>query len=743
MRKILIYTMTILSLMAFCSCNKSEDKLNVGFKPVTEGDIEASWEGGTYTFEYTLENATQSIVKPTCQEDWISGWITGEYGKVTFTVAENPSEEERTAEVRLDYEDQYIEFKVHQEGRAVGGNEHFRIEFSSVATTSFTAKVTPSDMDMTYVVLSSDAASMVGFEDDELLFEDAMDYYRRMAENYNMTLAGAIEQFLVTGVYEDKMSNLEPGTEYCLFVIGVSVLGNDAEMLAPIARAYVTTKSVDKVDVYLTIDVETEYLGGGQAQADVQILTDNTDIKYFAALLSQEDFDIYGASMPEAAEGYLKNFIILQTMGDLTLEQIYEYYAYKGTYKYSYTCDAKEYYWMTAFAVDESMNIISDVYYQRFQAPGLNSDNEIALEVKEVTAVSALIASTASNDDPYWVGVATTESLRDWDDEYLMWAFVDYYDIASYLFHGSQSDLLFENLYPETDYTALAFGFDDGSYTTGLTRAKFKTEEGGTAAECTFEFKITNLKPRSVDVEVIPSDPSVHYYYDLFPADYTIDQVREYYETACENQIASGTVQDASEYWRYTATFMGNDKWTYDLTPNTSYWFVAMAVDIDAGKITNMQGSDVFTSPEPIISDAVCKLDLSSYYDGDELYAYDPSEYSRYEGKAFLVVRTEVSGPAEHWYHMIYAWDDSYETYSDEIIINNIVKGVVDADTSEWPCTWDKEYVAYAVAVDADGNYGQVFRQRFTLTKDGASPIDEIVQAPVSTVYIPSERLQF
>ena len=92
---------------------------------------------------------------------------------------------------------------------------------------------------------------------------------------------------------------------------------------------------------------------------------------------------------------------------------------------------------------------------------------------------------------------------------------------------------------------------------------------------------------------------------------------------------------------------------------------------------------------------------------------------------------------------MIYAWADVYDTYSDEMIINNIVNGVKDSGTSGWTCTWDKEYVAYAVAEDADGNYGKVFRQRFVLTKDGVSPIDEITGASAPMVYAPSEANQF
>lgn len=731
----------LLSMFAVYSCEKPEEKQEqTDFQAVTEGDVAVGWEGGVCKFYYEVSNPTADAVVPKTEADWITDFKTGTYGEVSFTVKENTYEQERTAVVKLEYGDLFLEFNVVQEGRSIMGNSDFRIDIGEVTTSSISVTVTPSDESMTYLVMSSDMESMAGFEDDDVLFEDVMSYYRSVADAYDVSFEEVLSTYMLTGQYSDTFSDLESNTEYCVFAFGVTSSG---VRLTPIARGTATTKAVQETDVTFIIDVNPSYSAMGSV-AKISVTPSDTEADYWYVLLTQTDFDIYGRSMPEAAENYLKALINQYLWSDeYTVEDIYNMYTTSGVANLTYDLQPKYKYWFAAFAWDNECNITSDIAWVDFQAAGIDSDNDIEItDIRNITATTAEVVTEVSNDDPYWIGVETAASVQGWDDDYLMWALVDYYDMAPEVVTGNQTRL-FDDLMPETDYVAVAFGFDGGSYTTGLTRKEFKTSKGGSSAECTFDFRITNLKPRSVDVEVIPSDPSVYYYYELFEADYTIEQVKEYYESQCEAQIASGAVEDASEYWRYTATFMGPDRWTYSLEPNTSYWFVAMAVDIEAGMITNMQGSDVFTSPEPIVSDAVCELDLSNYYDGDELYAYDPNVYSQTAGKAYLVVKTEVSGPAVHWYHMIYTWADVYDTYSDEIIINNIVNGVMDSGTSGWTCTWDKEYVAYAVAEDADGNYGKVFRQRFILTKDGVSPIDEITGASAPMVYAPSEANQF
>lgn len=731
MKRTLIVTAFLVAVMSVLSCNKKDEQIVTRFLPVTEGDVSASWEGGTYSFEYEIENPTQSgKIETACDADWISDFRTGEYGLVKFTVAENASESERTATVYLEYENIEVEFAVCQEGKTVAGNSHFKIEFSNIGTTSFDALITPSDPEMTYLVLTSDMESMAGFEDDDVLYEDAIGYYKSMAEGYGMTLAAVLEQFLITGTYDDKVSGLESGREYCVFAFGVSVSGNDAERLTPIARASVTTRTVEKVDVNFDIQVETEYTGTGTgAVADVSVRPDDTQLRYHCGLMTQMDFDVNGASMPEAAEGYFRSLVNYYIYMEYVTEDIYDLVTVRGNFDKKYDCEPKSNYWVVAFAVDDQLNIVSEIAFEEFKAPGLESDNKIMLEVKDVDATTARLVTSVSNDDPYWMGIMPAWRVEGMDDEYLMWSLVDYYDLAAETVKGNV-DRLFEDLDPETDYVALAFGFDGGSYTTGLSKAYITTDAPGDPSECTFEFTVSNLKARSGDITVTPSDPSVSYYWNVFEASMSEDSIRNLIQTNIEQQIEYGYVADAREYWQYSV-IRGVDMYPCEFAPNTSYRVMAVAIDMNKGDYGGpYYFSEPFTTPEAVVSDAYVSLDLSKYYDGDELYAYDPENYKKFKGKADLVVNAELSGPVEHWYHMIYTWSDSYIDFSDEQIIVNIIGGAVDKNNFEWPCSWDKEYAIFAVAVDADGNYGKVFRQKFSLDKDGASPIEEIVSAP-------------
>lgn len=731
MKRTLIVIASLVAVMSVLSCNEKEEQAVTQFLPVTEGDVSASWEGGTYSFQYSVVNPTQSgVVEPVCEADWISDFRTGEYGLVRFTVAENASESERTATVQLEYEDLRIEFVVRQQGKTIAGNSYFKIEFSSIETTSFSALITPSDMDMPYLVLTSDMESMAGFEDDGLLFNDAMDYYKSMAEGYGMTLAAALEQFLITGEYEDKVSGLESGKEYCVFAFGVSVSGNDAELLTPIARAAVTTKTVEKIDIEFDIQVESEYTGTGSgAVAEVSVRPDDTQVKYHAGLMTQMDFDINGASMPEAAEGYFRSLVNYYLYMEYEIADIYDVLTVRGNFEKKYDCEPKSNYWAVAFVVDEQLNIVSEIAFEEFKAPGLESDNKITLEVKDVDATTARLVTTVSNNDTYWMGVMPAWRVEGMDDEYLMWSLVDYYDIAAQLVTGD-ADKTFGDLDPETEYVALAFGFEGGSYTTGLSKAYFTTGAPGDPSECTFEFTVSNLKARSGDITVTPSDPSVSYYWNVFEASVSEDSIRNLIQTNIEQQIEYGYVTDAREYWQYSVV-RGVDMYPCEFAPNTSYKVMAVAIDMNKGDYGGpYYFSEPFTTPEAVVSDAYVSLDLSKYYDGDELYAYDSEKYKNFKGKADLVVKAELSGPVAHWYHMIYTWSDSYLDFSDEQIIGNIIGGAVDKNNAEWPCSWNKDYAVFAVAVDADGNYGKVFRLKFSLDKDGASPIEEIVSAP-------------
>lgn len=726
-----VFVLSFLSML-LPSCNE-EEKNVTRLVAVTEGDVAVDWEGGFCRFLYEIENPTPTgVVSPTTEAEWITDLdYLSNYGEIIITVAENPDRESRKAAVQVEYEGQSVSFNVVQAGKDEMGNSHLKIEIDSIRTTSVHVTVTPADNSLTYLVLSSDMASMAGFDDDDVLFDDAMSYYQDMADYYNQSLQDVLASYLLTGQYDDTFSDLEPNTEYCVFAFGVSVDGS--ERLTPIARASVTTKQIEGVSVSFSFDINTRLSNSGTgAVSEITIKPSDTEVKYWYAHLTQTDYDIYGQSMPEAVEGYLRWALNYYYYSGMSYEDIYNAFSCSGNVSPEYTLDCNYRYWIAAFAWDEECNITSDIAWEEYRAPGIESDNKITISMTETTSTSVVFDVSTTNDDPYVMLCEPLYRVEGMDDEYLMWSLVDYYDFTGAIFHGGMTGVTYSDLEPSTDYVILAFGYDGGSWSTGLTRCDFTTKDPGNAADVTFDISILNLKPTRVDISVVPSDPGVYYYYDLFPGDWTEDDVREHFESELESQLTSGSVSSAQEYWQYTATLIGNDYWTYSVVSGNSYVVGIVVPDMETGTVATTQVSEPFTVPEPVVSDEQCIMDCTKYYDGDELYAYDPVAYQSLQGKALLIPKPVLTEGVAHYYYTIVPWNDVYDDeskYTDEGFIRQLTGGLgqVDLENGRWSCQYDKEYFLMSVAEDANGNYGKLYRHRFILTKDGASPIDEIV----------------
>lgn len=227
---------------------------------------------------------------------------------------------------------------------------------------------------------------------------------------------------------------------------------------------------------------------------------------------------------------------------------------------------------------------------------------------------------------------------------------------------------------PETDYTVWICGYESGSRTTAVTKATFRTLEPGDPAECTFEITVDPLKATSANVIVTPSDSSVGYYFDLLPkSEYTTD-----------------------------AQNLG-DVFTYE-----------------------------FTTPEAVVSTATASVTVSKYYNGDELYAADPTTYANAKNKAYIPTICNHSEDAVHWYIGLFGGDLTSETeYSDATILYNLIDlggGLKDYESINYIGAWG-DLTFFGVAEDANGDFGPVFRLLFPVSKEGASPVSDLIGA--------------
>ena len=254
----------------------------------------------------------------------------------------------------------------------------------------------------------------------------------------------------------------------------------------------------------------------------------------------------------------------------------------------------------------------------------------------------------------------------------------------------------FGTLVPGTDYYVLAFGYADGAAATELTKHKFTTDPEGDPTANTFAFDISGVTARSASIQVEPSDKSVRYIWDI--------------------------VTDA-EYKKY-----GGNADYEQLKPATTYYVWAACVDAAGNATATPAVSPAFTTEAAVVSTATATVEFEKYYNGSELYAIDDVTYKNYNNKAYLPAKVLHSADAVKWYTLYTGTDvGDTELYTDDLLIQYLVtQGTPDGEERRYGLTWNAKAYILAVAQDAEGHYGPVFRKSITPSLSGVSPISDL-----------------
>lgn len=94
----------VLLLAASVSCTKTEQGSEPSIKPSVEGDVLIAPEGGSMDVVYTLSNPVDGgEVSASCTADWVSEINCSVAGVVSFSVAANTEDAERTAVLTIEY----------------------------------------------------------------------------------------------------------------------------------------------------------------------------------------------------------------------------------------------------------------------------------------------------------------------------------------------------------------------------------------------------------------------------------------------------------------------------------------------------------------------------------------------------------------------------------------------------------------------------------------------------------------
>lgn len=287
---------------------------------------------------------------------------------------------------------------------------------------------------------------------------------------------------------------------------------------------------------------------------------------------------------------------------------------------------------------------------------------------------------------------------------------------------GSKS-LRFDGLSAGTRYTFAAFGTSpEGERSTAVFSITAET-----AQEFAAEFIISDIKSRSVMVEVIPDDDRALYWWDIAESDATDGELKAMIEELAQVYVSFGAAPDIKTAIIQNLALRGASKNKYeDIYAGTEFTAFALVFDEEGNYDGAPVRSEPFRTLDPVTADVSISLHYGEYFDGDEVSLYFP-QFSDAAGQVLLPVSVTTEGEVESYWYSIFSGDltDSAQ-YSDNLVISNLLARGKTEPKSIFRLSYDKQVTIFAAARDAEGNYGPIVRETFSLAKGGESPAENL-----------------
>jgi hypothetical protein len=161
-------------------------------------------------------------------------------------------------------------------------------------------------------------------------------------------------------------------------------------------------------------------------------------------------------------------------------------------------------------------------------------------------------------------------------------------------------------------------------------------------------------------------------------------------------------------------------------------------MDYDSGEfLADVIFSDVFTTGEENYSPTTITATFDKFYNGDDLYELNPDAGAQYKGYAMVPVSISIDGDYKSYYYTIFEYVtglEDPEKYPDAMLYETLVYyGVYYAESVNFRAPWNKAVVIAAMAIDNEGRYSRVYRQKYTFRKYNASPISDLLSKAPQT----------
>ena len=375
-----------------------------------------------------------------------------------------------------------------------------------------------------------------------------------------------------------------------------------------------------------------------------------------------------------------------------------------GNRNYDITEYAEAEFHVVGAGIDAALGITTDVEHVVLSVDVPVSDNTFDVSIVEKTQSRIVVSVVPSNSDQYAIILQDKEtvdamsgvSLR----RFLLGLVTD-----NSLCTGEETMTYEKNIVPSHDYTVLVFGYEDGLMTTDVSREDVRTPDPEAVPDLEFTFNINPTGPQEAEVEVVPSNQSAAYFYDVV----TADAWNNTYQGSAQNVIEAYASNYGMTVSRYLEQFgsIGTQNYTYGsfvLTePGGDYVLFAIGYNIDNGAVTfTTQDYEEFSTPEG-----------GGQGDGGDLGFYFDI-YPQSAGEVFIRV-TPTDDQVSYFYDVMPVADWAmYYQYEPSMYIEDMAYpgsvveylrqyGSTGVDENMYSLAPGEEYVVFAIGYNVSG----------------------------------------
>lgn len=239
-----------------------------------------SCAGGNFELYYYVENAaiSQEVVATSNEDSWLHV-VSASDGKVEFSLDKNQTAQTREGIITVSYAGaEPLSVKIVQREMV-----SFAVTVSDITRTSVHYEIAPTDTTISYFVSylrKSVIASSLESEETKTAF--LQDYISLLKEQAELTGVG-LSELLQTGNGSADYTALEEGTEYVLFIFGLS---DNGEVTTSLMTTEFTTDVFRVVDdCTFTFEISNMVAAAYGINFDVTVTPSNRTTRWYANIL--------------------------------------------------------------------------------------------------------------------------------------------------------------------------------------------------------------------------------------------------------------------------------------------------------------------------------------------------------------------------------------------------------------------------------------------------------------------------